>query len=224
MSVNFEERLLRELRGLVTGQRDQAAERGGRLVRARSRRRLLPVAGAAAVLAVAAAAGVPLLSGGAEAAYAVTRNGDGTVTVEIASLRDAAGLERKLREAAVPAVVQYLPPGKACRPPWPGSVSPAHSPAGPGDEHSLSGVEHTSDGHVRFTIGKHHPTDQTLVITTQVGAAAGGPGAESPTAVAIAFASGEVAPCEIVDAPAGSPPFGAPPAGAVIQTAGVAAP
>jgi DNA-directed RNA polymerase specialized sigma24 family protein len=37
------------------------------------------------------------------------------VTVGISSLRDTAGLERKLREAGIHAVVQYVPPGKACK-------------------------------------------------------------------------------------------------------------
>jgi hypothetical protein len=68
------------------------------------------------VAALAVMAGLPLVDvgNGAAAAYAVTANEDGTVSVEINSLRDAEGLERRLREAGVPAVVQYLPPGKAC--------------------------------------------------------------------------------------------------------------
>ena len=50
---------------------------------------------------------------------------------------------------------------------------------------------------------------------TQVAAGASGPSrAASPTSVGVALAEGEVEPCEIVDAPAGSQPFGAPPPGA----------
>jgi hypothetical protein len=143
----FEQRLLRELRQVVLVspwgspglQRPPAS---GRLPRVR-----LPLAlagGAAAALAIAVAGGLP---GGGEPskAWAVDRNPNGTVTVRIDSLSDAAGLERKLNEAGVPALVQYLPPGKTCadgapRPPA-GAVTqssgdpsaPVTAPAGGGE-------------------------------------------------------------------------------------------
>jgi hypothetical protein len=181
------------------------------------------LAGAAAVfVAVAAVAVVQLVGGGAAPAYAVNKNDDGTVTVEISSLSDAAGLEQKLREAGIAAVVQYLPPGKACKQPWPtaapGTPSSAgdHSAGTAGAEKAAikGGVEHTPD-HTRFTISKNLPADTTLVIMTQVG----GPSeAAGPSSVGITLAHGEVQPCEVVDAPAGSPPLGAPPAGARVHT------
>jgi hypothetical protein len=215
-SRGFEERLLDELRSLVVAQPSSGPERPLRRrewIALRSRRRLALVAGMAALLAVGAAAGVPFLSGGASPAYAVSTNDDGTVTVEIGSLSDAAGLESKLRDAGIRAVVQYLPRGKACKQPWFTLASPEH---GPGHEAAIKGgVEHTSDGHTRFTIGEHHPTDETLVIMTQVGTEASGTsGAGSPESIGVAFAKGEVKQCEIVDAPAGSQPFGAPAPGA----------
>jgi len=46
----------------------------------------------------------------AAAANAVTKNGDGTVSVEINALHDAEGLERNLHQGDIPAVVRYLPP------------------------------------------------------------------------------------------------------------------
>jgi hypothetical protein len=61
---------------------------------------------AAAVAAVAIVAGG---GGGATNAYAVETNPDGEVTVKITSLKDAGGLETKLIEAGVPAVVDYAP-------------------------------------------------------------------------------------------------------------------
>ena len=118
---NFEERLLNELRDVVAagpvdrGQR-RPVWRGPRLVLA---------GGLAALLAAAAGAGVFLLTAGTQAAYAVTRNADGTITVEIDSLTDAAGLEAKLRAAGVSAVVEYLPAGKMCKRPRPGA-GPRH--------------------------------------------------------------------------------------------------
>ena len=86
---NFEERLLHELQSLVTA---PPVDRGhARPLRRRPR--LVLAGGLAAVLAAAAIAGALLLSAGTPAAYAVTKNADGTVTVEIDSLTDAAGLQ-----------------------------------------------------------------------------------------------------------------------------------
>lgn len=214
---NFEERLLDELRSLVVARPDSGTERPLRRPRALlaspSRRRLALVGGVAALLAVAAGAGVPFLVRGPSPAFAVSANDDGTVTVEINSLSDAAGLEAKLREAGIRAVVQYLPAGKTCKQPWLTPAAPKHAP---GHEPALKGgVEHASDGHTRFTISKHHPTEETLVIVTQVGAGTSGPSeAASPTSIGVFFTEAEPKPCEIVDAPAGSQPFAPAPAGA----------
>jgi hypothetical protein len=205
----FEDRLLAELQSLV----ERPDPRPRRWAPSWSRRRLALAGGTAVVRAVAAGAGVPFLTGGAAPAYAVSKNDDGTVTVEISSLSDAAGLQSKLREAGIRAVVQYLPPGKACKQPWFTVATREH---GPDHEPAIrSGVEHTDAGHTRFTISKHHPTDETLVIMTQTAPGSSGSSATpGPESIAIAFAKGEVKPCEVVDAPSGSQPFPAPPAGA----------
>jgi hypothetical protein len=116
----FEERLLAELRrvvaaGLVAAGPEPALAGEGATRYPRSwRRRALALAGGLAAVAIAAVAVLSLGGGGDGTAWAVTRNDDGTVTVEINSLRDADGLERKLRAAGIPAVVRYLPEGKAC--------------------------------------------------------------------------------------------------------------
>jgi hypothetical protein len=189
---NFEERLLVELRTIVA---EAPVTRG--------RRRTVPrfalAGGLAAVLALTAVVGVVFLSAGAQAAYAVSTNADGSVTVEIDSLSDAAGLQEKLRAVGVSAVVEYLPAGKACRQPW-------FTPASSAGEMSSSEVEQTAGGASRFTISGDRPAGTTLVITTQTGPA-------GERALGIAFAQGDVPPCEVVDAPAGSGPFGGPPAG-----------
>lgn len=199
---NFEERLLHELRSVVEA---RPVDRGRPRV-FRPGRRLAFAGGLVAVLAVAAIAGVFLLSAGTQAAYAVTTNADGTVTVEIDSLTDAAGLQAKLQAAGVNAVVEYLPAGKACKQPW-------FTPLGhPLDGSTQSSVEHLSSGSVRFTLSANIPADATMVITTQTG-----PGRLE--ALGIGWAQGAVPPCQVVDAPSGSGPLGGPPpSGASVQT------
>jgi hypothetical protein len=199
----FEERLLDELRNVVAD--EPKPERP-----LRQPRRLVLAGGLAGLTAVAAVAGVLLLTGGASPAYAVNKNDDGTVTVEIGSLRDAAGLERKLREAGIRAVVQYLPPGKACKQPWPETSTAPHD-LGAAKGMIKGGVLHTPD-HTRFTISNNVPADLTLVVMTQTAAAADG-----PEAIGISFAHGDVGPCEVVDSTAGIEPFGAPPPGAQVH-------
>jgi hypothetical protein len=207
--TSFEERLLAQLRAIVA---EAPAARSRKRPKSLPPGRLALAGGVAGVLAVAATAAVLLLPAGATAAYAVTRNTDGTVTVEINSLRDAAGLQAKLREAGVNAIVEYLPAGKACKQGW---VTPAPRMAAGGP--IQGGVLRTADGHVRFTISDDLPAEVTLVITTQTGPdGASGPGAE---AISIALAQGEVEPCQVVDAPPGSAPFGPPPDGARLQSA-----
>jgi hypothetical protein len=63
-----------------------------------------------------------------------------------------------------------------------------------------------ADGKTRFTIRGDVPPDETLVVTTQTGA-----GGEQ--ALGIAWATGTVPPCHVVDAPAGSGPLGGSPTG-----------
>jgi hypothetical protein len=212
--MSFEDRLLHELRSMVVA--DSAAGGDHRRSRTWGAPRRLALAGAgAALVAVAAVVAVQQVSGGAAPAYAVNKNDDGTVTVEINSLSDAAGLRQKLRDAGISAVVQYLPPGKACKQPWPTPAPGTPSSPGGGEKPAItSGVEHTPD-HTRFTISNNLPADTTLVITTQVG---GQSAATGPSAIGITLGHGEVQPCEVVDAPAGSPPLGAPPAGAQVHT------
>jgi hypothetical protein len=199
---NFEERLLVELRTMVTV---EPVERGRRRA-LRCGPRLALAGGLAAVLAAAVTAGVVVLSAGTQAAYAVTRNADGTITVEIDSLTDAAGLQAKLQEAGVNAVVEYLPAGKMCRQPW---FTPAGAAARGGMQQSSVG--RTADGATQFTISGDRPAGTTLVITTQTG-----PGREQ--ALGIAYAQGDVPPCLVVDAPPGSGPLGGPPAGSSLHT------
>jgi hypothetical protein len=115
-SGRFEERLLAELRRVVEeGATPASADTiaAQRPAARRHRRPLVLAGGLAAAAAVASVAGLAL-NRGDNAAWAVTSNDDGTVTVEINSLSDSDGLERKLAAAGVPALVQFLPAGKVC--------------------------------------------------------------------------------------------------------------
>jgi hypothetical protein len=114
--------------------------------------------------------------------------------------------------AGMPAVVQYIPPGKACKHP---TFTPApagtRTPMGAGMSGSVS---QSGDHRACFTIDKRAvQPDRTLVIQTQQGAApANMP--TGPSSIGIAWAKGSVRPCELVDAPAGSmlpPPGPTPP-------------
>jgi hypothetical protein len=117
-SNRFEDRLLDQLRHIV-------AERPAPLIAAGRRPRpvRLALVGIAAAATVTVVALVSTSSDVTPSAYAVDRRPDGSVTVEIHSLHDAAGLERRLRAAGVPAVVDYVAPGqKGCVAPGPGAT------------------------------------------------------------------------------------------------------
>jgi hypothetical protein len=205
----FEDRLLTQLREVVADQPAPAttprSRRSPVLAGARSR---LVLAGAA----IAALVATFVVAGGGNPApaYGVETHADGSVTVQIHSLRDADGLERKLRAAGVPAVVDYLPPGKTCREP---RFRPA---AGPRSSGRTSTETRRGEGGVTtFTIsrGELRP-GETLVITSTVG---------TFSSLGMAIAAGPVAPCEQIDVPAGKlppppPGGGGPGAGTTFRT------
>jgi hypothetical protein len=192
----YQERLLTELRALAernAAEAPAARRRGG--IASRPKLALAGVAGSACVAsAVIAFAG----SDDGSTAYAVVPHDDGSVTVEISKLQDAAGLERELREAGVPAEVDYLPLGQMCRE---GRFRPA-----PADGRSSFSMGQRADGGpVSFTVGaKNLRPGQTLVITSSGGEPQGA------TSIATAVAQGDVAPCEPVKAPALPDPGSAP--------------
>jgi hypothetical protein len=106
MSPDFEERLLHELRAVVAARPAPGPAPASAPARRRARRRLV-LAGAGGVAALLAAVAIFAGGGDTESAYAVTPRADGSVTVKISRLSDAAGLQRALRDAGVPAVVRY---------------------------------------------------------------------------------------------------------------------
>ncbi|MGC5011838.1 hypothetical protein ACLQ2R_13830 [Streptosporangium sp. DT93] len=87
--------------------------------RGRALRRTALGLAASVVLAAGAVVGPSLLGNGSagSSSWAVTRAADGTVTIQVRDFHDAPGLERRLRDLDVPAVVDYVPWGRRCREP-----------------------------------------------------------------------------------------------------------
>ena len=116
----FEDRLLDQLQEIVAARPAPAV-----VTRRRPQRRRLALAGVSVAAATAAAVLVATGSDVTPSAYAVQPRADGSVTVHIRGLEDAKGLERSLRAAGVPAVVDYAAAGKS------GCVTPPPHPTGP---------------------------------------------------------------------------------------------
>ncbi|GAA3424684.1 hypothetical protein GCM10018953_18670 [Streptosporangium nondiastaticum] len=107
--MNFEERLLMELK---TEMNERAARRPARS----PLRRRLPAVVAVAGVAAAALVAVPMITGTENAAYALTRDPDGSIVLKINEFRDPEQVERDLAELGVKADVSYVKPGKRCAP------------------------------------------------------------------------------------------------------------
>jgi hypothetical protein len=167
-----------------------------------------------AVAAVAAVAAVVLIvnAGGSDtsAAFAVEAEPEGIVTVEIAGLEDATGLEAELDDAGIPASVSYLSAGMTCREPrflsvpWPHGtrsiVSAKMTGTGPD-----GGPPFVASGPLRFSIDRHAVgSGQTLIITASAPeegqSVEGSMGLFAP-GTQVQLAEGTVAPCEPVPAP-----------------------
>lgn len=104
---NFEEKLLTELRQVVS-ERPEPAHATAQPHRSRRPARFAMAGGGLAV-AVAAVAIIAGSGDNTPTAYAVAKEPDGAVTVSIKSLQDADGLEASLIKAGVPAEVNYSP-------------------------------------------------------------------------------------------------------------------
>jgi hypothetical protein len=193
--VNFEEQLLMDLKAEFAARAERRRRVGRRLFAGAA------VAGSAATAAIA----VPLLTGSEPPAYAVTKNSNGTIRVQINEFRDSDKLERDLGAMGVPADVTYLKPGKWCKP-------------------DRGAVVAGSDKVARMRKGgmdidpKHIGKNQTLLLQL---AESDGPasGPAKPQVLWQARASviqGKVKPCVVVDDPGANDlggPEGQPPAG-----------
>ena len=122
---HFESELLTELKTVVA---ERAAEQpatgepaAGAVGRPLWRRPSIVSIAAAGALAIGAVVGLPLLGGEtaappASAAFRLTTNDDGTITVTIYRFDDAEGLETRLEAHGVPADVAYTPLHQRCQP------------------------------------------------------------------------------------------------------------
>ncbi|MBB6472876.1 hypothetical protein [Sphaerisporangium rubeum] len=151
----------------------------------RRRLRVLALAGTAA--AATAAIAVPLSLG--SPAYAVDRLSDGTVTVRIHEFLEPKKLQASLREAGVPAEVDYLPAGQACR-----------QPRGVQAATAQLAVDQPADGGLAFRIPAGQvKAGQTLVL---VATFADDDPSKAGT-IAMSVVEGRAARCTAVPAPAG---------------------
>ncbi|WP_248965928.1 hypothetical protein [Sphaerisporangium perillae] len=101
--MSFEEQLLMDLKAEFTA-RENRRRRAGRRV----------FLGVAAGIAAAAAIAVPLVTGTESPAYAVSKNDDGTISVQVNEFKDADKLEQDLKKMGVTADVTYLKLKKTC--------------------------------------------------------------------------------------------------------------
>jgi len=197
-TTRFEDRLLAELRQVVAERpapsRPAARPASSPFATGRLRRPRLLLGGGAAAAVTAAVVLASVGSDQVTPAFAIDRQADGDVTVTINRLSDSADLERELRAAGIPAVVNYTPLGKACRQPRGRPAAAPNHPVG-------SRVSGTSIGgrSTTFTISRDMVAPgQTLVIQTSGGAGV--------TSVGMGVVEGPVSPCVLVDAPL--PPAG----------------
>jgi hypothetical protein len=170
----FEDRLLHDLRQIVASRPAPAA-----IARRRPQRTHLALGGVGITVATVAIAVIATSGSVTPSAYAVEPGSNGTVTVSIRGLDDAAGLQSSLRAAGVPAVVDFAANGTGCiAPPADASGSGEYptlhtsfdSPGHGSGPVTTSGVQIDKDG-VRFTIdpGTIKP-GQKVYITTSTGA------------------------------------------------------
>ena len=95
-------------------------------------------------------------------AYAVQPRADGSVTVHIRGLEDAKGLERSLRAAGVPAVVDYAAAGQA------GCVTPPPHPTGPTEAGTSRSSRRDDDGPSLSTSGAGPGPGPGVRVSTKV--------------------------------------------------------
>lgn len=209
---NFDERVLALLKTAVT-ERD-AIEGTPATLKPAWRRRAPRLAVAGVAVAAIAAAVLVVNAGGGDtsAAFAVEARPEGIVSVEVNSLEDPKGLEEALEEIGVPASVNYLAAGMACKEP---RFRPAASTGAPlrllyaagsmRGEGPGEGPPFVVSGPLTISFNRDAiAPGQTLVITAS--AADDGEGFEGSRGFfapgsRVELAEGTVAPCESVPAP-----------------------
>lgn len=202
MKQTFEDKLLAELKHhLPETPASVAAPR---------RRWKTPAAltvGVAAVLATAIAVVMPTVGGerSPSRAWAVTEDDDGTVTVAITQIEDAAGLERKIEEHGVNASVHYLPQDKLCAPPralrhprYPGRYAEGAEQFLPQARGAVR-VAEREDGAFVFTIDRSRlKPEYWVVVYAENDVPEWGQQAETVPSIAAVVLKGDHDECELV--------------------------
>jgi hypothetical protein len=195
---------------LVPSPWDEAtpATSGGRVVLDRRERRprsawTRPFAAsiATAALVVGLVILLPTFGGGraSDRAFAVTDNGDGTVTVEIASIEHGEELESRLRELGVPTEVYLLPSGNLCSPKGQKEGSPPLSDRREEMRRQRLDITENADGSFVFTVDRSRLLPgYTLAIYMQYVAESGASGSTKPL-IMPEYTSSDVSRCELVD-------------------------
>jgi hypothetical protein len=141
--MSFQDRLLVELKAEMSRRADHAPTRQ----LPATRRRLL-VGAAVVAAATAAAVALPIVTGTHAAAYAVTKNADGSISVRINQLRDPDRLEHDLANLGVHVDVSYHRSVLTC----PGGRYATSDPTTPGQPMPLGGGWLVSDGKNGFKV------------------------------------------------------------------------
>jgi hypothetical protein len=177
---HFEDRLLAQLRQVVAENRAPALPASRR-----PRRTRLIVAGASGAAALAAVALVASSGDVTSSAYAVEPSADGDVTVQIHELSEALELQTSLRDAGIPAVVDYLPAGqKSCiAPPLPQKGAGEHGSAQGLLKKVKPGTE--SDGAPRFKFNDGVPLKGHFSTGSPPGELAGDPDLKMGSSVTV---------------------------------------
>lgn len=187
--MNFEEKLLVELKAEMADRATRETVGGPRRITGRRWVAGTAVAGVAAAGAVA----VPLVTGSATPAYAITSNADGSVTVKINEFRHPDRLQADLAARGIRSDITYLAPGKNCAAdPFPGRHGHPTDPA-------TWPIQDTDNNEYKIT-PQHIAPAQTLVLRFK----------ENPqhTSAVLGFwlGNGPVKPCKIVNGPTWNPP------------------
>jgi hypothetical protein len=139
-------------------------------------------------LALAAAIAIPLSTGienTAHAAYLLSKNANGTITITINQFTEAKTLEQDLKQFGIAAVVDYVPEGKHCQEPRGRYLGTSVN--------RVVRAETDATGKTTFTL---HPelieSDQTLVATATFNDPAD---PRSGSAIGFELAEGPVTPC-----------------------------
>ncbi len=165
--------------------------------RTRSRRRSGLWIGAIAAGAATLATAVAVASMTSSPAYAVDQRGDGTVEVTIKEFVDAKGLQRRLIDAGIPAVIDYIPDGKGtCTQPRGDELPPNQTPMLTSPQGDSPASFSLSPAMIR--------ADQTLVLEAIFDAR----NPENASAVRVSIVRGPVSACNPTAGPTDGPTTG----------------